>query len=458
VTTPCQVKVAYGSNALAASPTYHDITSFCTSIAVRRGRQYLTDKTDAGTCDIGFVDTSGDLDPTNVSGAYWPMDPNCPAQVHLRNPFTGNLVQIFQGQVQGCPLTVSANGSRANRGTIPLVDLFALLALKELPASTTFDSDGTASSSANTSGNIIYEESKVDDRIKALLLDAGVPSGMFSVYTGNVRVLRTTYSPGYTVLAACQDAADAEWPGIANLFVSSQGIVSFRGRLARFDSGPGNPYGIHTWPVGGADQVASDPTLALLAHDDFVLDRDLNKIINSALFCPRGIADADIAPAPAVSLGSGSYRQGQLFYNTTSIDKYGPRSLTGMDLLTAGGTTGTPNEGDPLAETQMFGQWYIDNFKDPATRIAQATFRPVRPDAANAEAHWNMLCNIELGDVLEVNLQTPHGIGFVGANYFVEGISYQIQPGSSTVPNVVCTLDLSPGAYYTTAPPHWDGT
>jgi hypothetical protein len=286
----------------------------------------------------------------------------------------------------------------------------------------------------------------VQDRIKAILADAGVPAGWTDIFTGNVRVLETTYSPGYSVLAALQDAADAEWPGVANLFVKKTGEVAFRGRLARFNPGD---YEDNTWHVGGAAQVASDPTLALLAHDDFVLDRDINKIINNALFAPRGIADADIA--------------GQLVYDSTSITNYGPRSYTGMDLLTAGGTTGTPNEGDPLAETLMFSQFYVDNFKDPQTRIAQATFRPVHPDAPNAEQHWNLLCNIEIGDGMEVNLQTPHGVGFVGANYFVEGISYQIQPGgkgpgTTMIPNVVMTVDLSPGANYSTEPPHWDGT
>jgi len=444
VTTPCQDKVAYGSHPLAASPTYQDITSFCTRISTRRGRQYLTDRTDAGTCDIGFVDKTGDLDPTNVAGAYWPMDPNCPAQIYLRNPVTSNLVQIFQGQVQGCPLTVSANGSRANIGTIPLVDLFALLALKEVPPSVDFDNTSSGTNTPNAIGNTTYAEQTVQDRIKALLADAGVPSGWTDIFSGNVRVQQTTYSPGYSVLAALQDSADAEWPGVANLFIGKDGVVNFRGRLARFDSGAGNPYGIHTWKCGGATQVASDSTLALLAHDDFVIDRDINKVINNALFAPRGIDDPDVAA--------------QLVVDTTSITNYGPRSLTGMDLITAGGTTGTVNEGDPLAETLMFSQFYVDNFATPATRIAQATFRPVRTTAANASAHWNLLCNVEIGDVLEVNLQTPHGVGFVGADYFVEGISYQIDPGSATIPNVVMTLDLSPGSYYTTAPPHWDGT
>src|SRR4029077_9618614 len=98
------------------------------------------------------------------------------AQLYLRNPVTDNLVQIFQGQVQGCPQTIADQGARANRGSIPLVDLFALLALKELPPSVSFDNTDTGTSTANTTGNTIYAEQTVQDRIKAILNDARVPA------------------------------------------------------------------------------------------------------------------------------------------------------------------------------------------------------------------------------------------------------------------------------------------
>lgn len=443
---PGQVKVAWGSTAvLSATQTYFDISAYVTNYSVRRGRAYLTDRTEAGTCDVGFVDKDGKLDPTNTGGTYYPLNPNVPAQVYLLNPVTGNQVQIFQGYVQGIPQTVRDQATAANRGSIPLVDLFSILALKEVPPSTDFSSGGTGAKTSNTNGNITYVEETVQDRIKSILADAGIPSALTNIFTGNVRVQQTTYAPGYSSLAAIQDAADAEFPGVANFFIGTGGTATFYGRLARFDP---STYGLHTWKVGSKEAVASDSTKALLAAKDFVIDRDVNKVINSALFCPKGIADSDIA--------------GQLVVDTTSINRYGSRALSGMDLLTAGGVSGSTYAGEPLPETQMFGQFYVQNFKDPQTRIAQATFRPVPITATNASAHWNMMCNIDLGDLIAVTVATPFGSGFTGSTYFVEGISYDLEPSGldhgTMVPNVTLTLDLSPQANYTYEPTHWAGT
>ena len=436
----CKVKVAYGSNALASSPTYTDIANMCHRITTHRGRQYLTDRTEAGTAQIEFADKTGLMDPTNASSAFYPINPNCPAQLQLLNPTTGSYVTIFQGLTQGCQQTVLDSGARVNRGTIPLVDLFSLLALQEVPPSTDFASGGTGSKSANTTGNITYVEETVQDRIKTILADCGVPSGQTDIYSGNVRVQQTSYSPGYTSLAAIQDAADAEFPGVANFFIGADGRANFRGRMARFDPGS---YESHTWTVGDTAYVAAHPSnSALVALADFSIDRDVTKVINNALFCPRGITDADVAA--------------QLVYDATSITTYGSRSLSGMDLINAGATTG-PNAGDPLAECQMFGTFYVANFKNPQTRIANITLRPVSLSAANASYHWNMVCNIEIGDMIVVHVDTPYGTGFGGDEYFVEGITHTLEL-SGPVPNITVLLDLSPATYYTTMPPGWDDT
>lgn len=443
---PGQVLVAWGSTAvLAASQTYKDISSYITGYSVRRGRQYLTDRTEAGTCDLAFIDKDGKLDPTNTGSTWYPLNPNVPAQVKLLNPVTGNQVQIFQGHVQGIPQTVRDQATAANRGSIPLVDLFSILALNELPPATDFSTGGTGASASNVTGNITYAEETVQDRIKSILADAGIPTALTNIFTGNVRVQQTTYAPGYSSLAAIQDAADAEFPGVANFFISSGGTATFFGRLARFDP---STYGLHTWKLGSKEAVAGDSGMALLAQNDLAIDRDVTKIINSALFCPKGISDADIA--------------GQLISDTASIAQYGSRAITGTDLLTAGGVTGSIYEGDPLGETRLFGTYYVDNFKDPATRIAKATLRPVSVVAANASAHWNMICNVEIGDRAVITAATPYGTGFSGSTYYIEGIEYDVGPSGLDhgvmVPNVTLTLDLSPAAYYTTEPAHWAGT
>lgn len=445
-TLACHVGVAYGADSLANSPTFTDVSSYVTGFSTRRGRQYLTDRTEAGTADVRFVDTDGKLDPTNSAGTFYPMDPNAPARIQLRNAFTGSYVTIFRGLIQGCPQTIRADGAPIDRGSIPLADLFSLLALKELPPGVDFDvlaSPGTYPAGAppqgtNTTGNITYAEQTVQDRMYAILADVGFPSGLLNIFDAGARAQQMTYSPGYTALAALQDTADAEFPGVANIFVDKAGILSFRGRLSRSDTGGGNPYGVNTWQCGDTAAVSGDSSLASLAHGDFVIDRDVAKVINNALFTPQGIADADIA--------------GQLVVDSTSITQFGPRAITGANLITAGATAG-PYAGDPLGETLMFGQFYVDNFKAAHTRIVQATFRPVPAGAANASAHWNLMCNAEIGDILEVTVTFPHGDGFTAEDYFIEGISYELQAAGDN-PDVTMTLDLSPT--YSTFPTGWD--
>lgn len=437
---PCRVEVAFGQDALTAAPTYTEIGSSFTAVSTHRGRQYLTDRTEAGAADLAFVDATGELDPTNSGGAFYPMDPNAPARVSLRNAFTNLYVPIFTGLTQGCPQTVRAEGAALNRGSLPLVDLFSMLAIAEVPPGLDFiTGGGTYTSSANTTGNTSYPEESVQDRIKAVLADAGVPSALTDIFSGNVNVQQVVYSPGYTILAVIQDAADAEFPGVANVFVDKYGVVAFRGRLSRSDTGPGNPYGVNTWQAGDQAAVTGNSNLATVALNDLVIDRDVAKVINNALFTPLGIADADVA--------------GQLQIDSAGPPwPMGPRALTGQSLVNAGATAGT-NIGNPLLETAMFGDFYVGNFKAAHTRISQATFRQVPGTAANAEAHWNLLCNAEIGDILAVTVAFPSGAGLSAEQYFIEGISYTILPGGDT-PDVTMVLDLSP--VYTYFPATWD--
>lgn len=440
-----KVEVAYGQDSLAATPSYTNVADdFAQTVTVRRGRQYLTDRTEAGTADIGFVDTTGDLDPTNTAGAFYPMNPNAPARVQLLNQFTSTYVPIFTGLIQGCPQTIRSEGAPANKGTLPLVDVFSLLAIRELPPGVDFSvlavpgtyPAGAPPQTTNISGDITYAEQTVQDRMYAIFADIGFPSALLNISSGNVRVQQTVYSPGYTALSALQDAADAEASGPANIFVLKTGKVAFRGRLSRGGGSiPLIDYGVNTWKCGDVAAVAGDSTKAQVALHDLVIDRDIAKIVNNALFTPQGIDDADVA--------------GQLVKDMTSITTYGPRSITGQNLINAGATAGA-YAGLPLSEMLMVGQFWVGNFKDPATRIEQATFRWISPTAANAEDHWNLLCNAEIGDILSVTVTFPSGAGLAADQYFIEGISYQIGLGNE----IAMTLDLSP--VYTFFPTGWD--
>lgn len=434
---PLGVSVAFGADALDASPTWtrlDDLDSypglFITGWQTNRGRNYFTDKNDAGTAQADFTDTAGVLDPTNASGPFYPMNPNCPFAIALYNPVADEWTTVFTGMLQSMPTTLDTSENWST-GSLMAADLFALLAIAEIPPGVDFDNTDSGTNTANEIGDTTYAAQSVQDRIKAILADALVPVGLTDIFTGNVDLQKCVEPPGTQVLQVLQDAADGEFPGVANLYMDKTGVVNFKGRLARFN--PTDPtYGINTWHVG--DRAAVDAHSSWAQIQTLSFDRDAAKIINAALFAPQGIADTDIA--------------GQLVADSGSVTTYGTRTYTGSELLTAGGET---DGNDANQETKLFADYYVDNFKDPATLISQVTFTNPKPGAANETAQWLFLCGVEISDVVVITTTHPGGGGFATVNYFVEGIQYQAVPAQNG-PLITMTLTLSPAVYYGTNP------
>src|SRR5581483_5443492 len=88
-----------------------------------------------------------------------------------------------------------------------------------------------------TENTIFYAATSgsVDDRIIEILTDTGIDPAMYHAASGNVTVMAAQYDADESALTALRDAADAELPFIANLYVDRQGRFVFRGRYSRFD-------------------------------------------------------------------------------------------------------------------------------------------------------------------------------------------------------------------------------
>lgn len=446
-TTLVKASVAYGSDPYDSSPDW-TVLDGVTGVSLpqtttKRGRTYLTERTEAGEATLTFADRSGALDPTNTSSPLYPLDPNCPAKIELYNPIADNYVSIYRGFVQDTEPTLYSNSQGINRGQIPLADLFSLLAIDQIPPGLVYAAqtpgDYTAIKTAQSIGDTLYAAQNVGDRMRAILADAGVPSGLTDIFSGNVVVQATVVQPGYAVLSALQDAADAEFPYVANIYVDKTGIFTFHGRLARFNSGPDNPYGITTWQLGDAAAVAADTSKVLINAQNMQIGRPVDKIVNNALFLPQGIADRLIP--------------GQLVADGTSISKYGNRAIggTGQYLLTGGGVAGGDGL-DALQECLTFGEFFVDNLAYPFTTVLSVVVTQINPRRSNGEAHWDFLCNVELNDVVEFYTTHIGGGGFDGAAFFVEGISYSFTPGNAGVPVLQCKLDLSSKDVFTVNP------
>ena len=400
---------------------------------IHRGRNSELQKMPTGRATITMIDTNGSLDPASGSGSY---DPMTPVAIGLTNPVTSSSSPIFVGNVSKWDYKMYPT-ERYGIATVECVDALDIFASTEMSPTPLGSSPafGDVIVSTLNEGNIIfYEDDQVNYRINEILDQLGWPAGNREIFTGNVRLKETVYAPRQPALTAMQDACDAEFPGIAiGPYMSKSGVVTFHGRLARFNPTDAQ-YHITTWKVGDVAAVNADSSYALIFDLDYDIDKD--RIVNDALATPEGIADADIP--------------GQRATDAASIAQYGTRSWSAENLITDHGwLTGN----DDLGETLSFAQYMVDNYKQPATRINRIRFQRVDPSSAYGAAEWALLCGIDISDRLQVKT-THHGGagGFNNAFYFVEGLHYSVRPLNAQMLDVTLDIDVTPATYYTTAP------
>lgn len=411
--------------------------ALATGWTIDRGRNYELDKMGTGTASISTIDTSGLLDPTNATSPFQgKLQPMKQAGIAMQNPVTGAWSTLYRGYANGFSYDLDIT-EKALRGTVDLVDAMDVLSRTELVPGQAGGTDTAASNKSTPTGgegDIFYAAQNVDDRIRAALADGNWPSSLTTIFTGNVTCQQIVYPPRTTVLQVIQDAADAEFPGVANVYVSREGYVTFHGREARFNPDVAQ-YGIGHWHAGDLAAIAAGAgNVAPIASLSFA--RDAEHIYNAILSTPQNIADADIA--------------GQQITDDTSITDFGPRSLSFENLVT---NTGLNDGNGPNDEVLLFSTYYADNYPQPQDRIKSVTFRPVSPSDANAAPLWKLMCGVELNDLLTITTTHPGGGGFAAVDFFVEGIHY-VADGQlgSLAPNVTLTLDLSPRAFYDTDP------
>jgi hypothetical protein len=333
-----------------------------------------------------------------------------------------------------------------------LVDLFEILSAIQMQPG----HFGTGPPPAASAGQVWFENQTMQQRIDAVLVNCNVPEEFSVVFTGNVELYETVYSPGESAMTAVQDAVDAEFPGVGNVYVDRFGRLAAHGRLSRFDpagTAASSPWDYHHWQAGDGATVNAHPgTYAQIRR--FSFNRGLSKVINQALATPAGIADTDMT-GTEITRPHGLMQTRQLIYDPDSIAKYGIRSWSAQSLQTKHGAD--PDDGgaltiDARVETQKFSAYYVANFAQPLERITDIAFRSLRPTDARAGATWRLLSEVDVGDTIEVTVGAPGGGGFSARPYFVEGVHEQVQPLNANYDDVTLTLDLSPQAYFNVNP------
>lgn len=423
---------------LEPSPTWTRIDTtdnLVASYSIRRGRTSELARTGTGTATVKLNDVDGWFDPTNTGSPYFGNLDGKQAVLALHNPVTDSWHTIFRGFVGSYDATMERS-QVVTYTQVALVDALDYLAGYELVP------DGILGDTppAISDGDIYYAAGDdplyplafgtVNVRINKVLDDVGWPPapGIRDIFTGNVRLQETVYAAGSTALDVIQDAADAEFPGIANFYVARDGTVTFHGRLARFNPTE-SQYGITTWTLGDGAAVLADPTICQIRGLGWTRPRA--NVINSAFCAPKGILDAD--------------RAGQIVTDPTSIGAYGLHSWSSENLLIKESVL-TGN--DANAECLLYSTYYVDNYKDPRTRVNQITVRSLHPDDVRAAAVWAFMCSVDISDIITLTTTHPGGGGF-NEDFYVEGITYNVSPLQPDYANVELILDVSPRAYYT---------
>lgn len=398
-------------------------------VTITRGRRDEFERTPTGTCTI-LMNSRDEFIGGNFDAVQ--------TRVRLWNPVLETWTVVFRGIVTDATYDYDPS-QYVVRIELTCVDLLDYLAGFELDPS----AQGYPGSKPDyvSAGDVYYIDQQVDERIAAALDDAQVPAAFREIFTGNVNVQETVYPPRTSALEVMQDAAEAEWPGVANIYVNKEGVVTFHGRRARFFPEVAE-YDIDEWNIGDSVRLATNPlNTAQIRELSFRHDRAM--VINSALATPEGIEDEDIP--------------GQVVTDAGSITQHGLHSWSAENLLTAGHKLGTT---DALEETLLFAQYYVSNYNNPQPRVTNIAVRSLRPTDGRGPYTWRVLTEIEISDIVHVytsrrDLDPFSDDGWADAlqdSFFVEGIRYEIRPLTPDYDDVRLSLDLSPLALYASNP------
>jgi hypothetical protein len=442
---PVGVCIAFDDETLEPNPAWTRIDDpdgyrVVSDWSIRRGRQSELEKTGTGTATITIIDQDGTLDPTNPDGPFYgKLDPMKQAAIALRNPGTDTWHTIFRGFVADWFYEVDISGAFASV-RLELVDAFELLAALEMTPGHQGD---TAPSGSE--GDIYFQNRWAYLHINKILDDVGWPGELRRTLTGNVIVggfidsgpEGMLYARRDQALAALFDAADAEFPGLSNVFVDKVGRLTFLGRYARFT--PEDPdWQIDFWDAGTTDFADAAPT-SVAPISGLAFRRSKDDIVNSSIALPQGVDEADVP--------------GSLVIDTDSINTFGWRSLSFQNLLVFKGRESPDTlvfDVDAVDETKLYAEFYVANCAQPTTRVERVVFRSRRSTGID-DPVWLILCQIDISDVLHLQTSHPGGGGF-DEDYFVEGISYDAQPLNRNTQDVTLTLDVSPRAIYGLSP------
>lgn len=197
------------------SPT--EITSQVHRIAIRRGRNRITSKFEPGSMDVILYDETGNWNPANTSGAYYPnLTPL--RKIYVTATHNSVTYTLFTGYISDYITNFSTGVEEFSNVTLRCVDAFKMMA---------------TSSITTVTGGVAGQLSgaRVDDILDAAQWSASLRS----IDTGN-STLQADPGTLRTALDALQTVENSEGGGI---FVDNLGNITFIDRhslIGKFNS------------------------------------------------------------------------------------------------------------------------------------------------------------------------------------------------------------------------------
>ena len=434
-----RVLIALSDGPLVAAPTWtrfdNNTSCRCAGFDISRGRQSEFDVTETGTARVFFRDRNFTTNDVDLVGRQIVLQAYNPVDAVWMPQFRGVIDRISFDVVD-----VNPNGVMS-QVQFECVDIFDYLAGVRILVDGTFGDAAPAS----VAGSAFYEDGPADDRATTILTDAGIVSSMFVCFTLNVDVNETLYDSSDNALSALRDVVDAEFPGIANMYVDKRGgtdgtggRIAIHGRYARFDpDGVSADAGDAAWDFTRWDAATREDVGTTKAQiREFSYSYPRARIINSYIAWPRADENGRTFPQADIAALERS--------NPTSIAAYGYRGRSAPDLIIKQHKTNGNTGAD---ECGLIGDYYIANYSVPRRNVETVTFKSLPPADSRADATWAAMLGMDISDIVNLVIDEAE---ITGEDYYVEGIQMSVRPANPSYDLVTVTPNLSPASYYGT--------
>lgn len=428
-----------GLGPLVAEPTwtrYDTLTDCnCYGFDVTRGRQSEFDVTETGTARVFFHDMAQTLNDDALIGLQ--------IMLQLYDPVAEAWEPCFRGLIDDIGAVVDPGAPVLADTEISCVGVFSLLGRCKMLVGTFGDTLPTG-----MSGVVFYEDGPVatgtndpndGGRIEHLLFDAGLASSMYVAFSGNVDVNETLYDPSDNILDGLRQAADAEFPGVANVYEDRFGRVVFHGRGARFDPDTVSAgAAVGAWLFDRYNAATGEDVVTDFAQiREFSYNRPLDRIINTYVAWPGEDENGVLFDQANVSTLTKS--------DATSYGKYGFCGVEKGNLIIK--QEKSPGTRTGIEMCGLFGTFYVTNYASPKKNIQRVTFKSLEPGDSRAAATWELMTKCDVSDIIALTIDEA---GIAAEDYFVEGMTITCRPLRDGLDYVEFTPNLSPASYYGT--------